>query len=372
MVEPDPGNSRLSHGGKALQARHADVLPDQSDLLDAGLHAVGKGAAGHFRDRDIAVPERNGGVRRHHRSRSHLSRALAGHADLSVPGLSADRPARAGGQADSRHQGFRRHAHRDRQAHQRQDGRVLQAGRQRRERAQGTRQGLREESRRQRRQQLRDLGREGRLVQEALSLAPDRRRVLRVGRRRLSQADVGRGRQEAKLFKTESGKFELARPTSKNMPTSSMPSSALPKERVGFPQWLAPKYSGEGDLFLVTPKTPMHAEGRSANIPHAISIYQPVSGGRNQMFLEMHPQGGAAARGIKNGDLVRIKSEHRLDHGRACTSRRRRGPIRSCCPSASAIGRTAAGPRIAARTRAPSSRTFPTRSRASPATTRRW
>jgi len=52
----------------------------------------------------------------------------------------------------------------------------------------------------------------------------------------------------------------------------------------------------------------MHAEGRSANIPQAISIYQPVSGGRNQMFLEMHPK-AAKARGIKNGDLVRIKSE---------------------------------------------------------------
>ena len=110
------------------------------------------------------------------------------------------------------------------------------------------------------------------------------------------------------LFKTESGKFELRSSYLEKYADFVNAKLGVAKERVGFPQWLEPKYSGNGDLFLVTPKTPMHAEGRSANIPQAISIYQPVSGGRNQTFLEMHPK-AAAARGIKSGDLVRVKSE---------------------------------------------------------------
>ena len=110
------------------------------------------------------------------------------------------------------------------------------------------------------------------------------------------------------LFKTESGKFELRSSYLEKHADFVNAKLGVAKERVGFPQWLEPKYSGNGDLFLVTPKTPMHAEGRSANIPQAISIYQPVSGGRNQTFLEMHPK-AAAARGIKSGDLVRVKSE---------------------------------------------------------------
>ena len=122
-------------------------------------------------------------------------------------------------------------------------------------------------------------------------------------RKPMSAEDV-----KKRLFITESGKFELRSSYLEKYADFVNAKLGVAKDRVGFPQWLEPKYSGKGDLFLVTPKTPMHAEGRSANIPQAISIYQPVSGGRNQMFLEMHPK-AAKARGIKNGDLVRIKSE---------------------------------------------------------------
>lgn len=122
-------------------------------------------------------------------------------------------------------------------------------------------------------------------------------------RKPMSAEDV-----KKRLLMTDSGKFELRSSYLEKYADFVNTKLGVAKERVGFPQWLEPKYSGKGDLFLVTPKTPMHAEGRSANIPQAISIYQPVSGGRNQTFLEMHPK-AAKARGIKSGDLVRVTSE---------------------------------------------------------------
>jgi thiosulfate reductase/polysulfide reductase chain A len=110
---------------------------------------------------------------------------------------------------------------------------------------------------------------------------------------------------KAMLLKTESGRFELRSSYLEKYADFVNSTLGVPKARVGFPQWLPPRYSGEGDLFLVTPKTAMHAEGRSANLPQAISLYQPVSGGRNEIFLEMHPR-PAEERGIRNGDLARI------------------------------------------------------------------
>ena len=110
------------------------------------------------------------------------------------------------------------------------------------------------------------------------------------------------------LLKTESGKFEFKSSYLEHYADFIAQRVGVPAERVGFPQWVAPKYTGNGDLHFVTPKTPMHAEGRSANIPHAIAMYQPNVGGRNQMFLEIHPA-TAAKRGIKNGDRVKISNE---------------------------------------------------------------
>lgn len=122
-------------------------------------------------------------------------------------------------------------------------------------------------------------------------------------RKPMSDADV-----KAKLLKTPSGKFELKSSYLAKYADYVTEKLGVPKEKVPFPQWVAPKHTGGGDLYFVTPKTPMHAEGRSANIPQAISIYQPVSGGRNEMFLEMHPT-AAKERGIRNGDRVKITSE---------------------------------------------------------------
>ncbi len=121
-------------------------------------------------------------------------------------------------------------------------------------------------------------------------------------RKPMSEAEV-----KAKLFKTPSGKFELKSSYLAKHADYVVEKLGIAKEKVPFPQWVEPKHSGGGDLYFVSPKTPIHAEGRSANIPQAISIYQPVSGGRNEMFLEMHPR-AARERGIKNGDRVKISS----------------------------------------------------------------
>jgi thiosulfate reductase/polysulfide reductase chain A len=110
------------------------------------------------------------------------------------------------------------------------------------------------------------------------------------------------------LIKTPSGKFELKSSYLEKYADYIVAKLGLAPERVGFPQWLEPKYAGGGDLYLITPKTAMHAEGRSANLPHAIALYQPVTGGRNQTYLEIHPA-TARARGIKDGGRVRLSTE---------------------------------------------------------------
>jgi anaerobic selenocysteine-containing dehydrogenase len=109
------------------------------------------------------------------------------------------------------------------------------------------------------------------------------------------------------LIKTESGRFEFKSSYLEHYADYIAEKLGIPAERVGFPQWVEPKHSGKGDLHFVTPKTAMHAEGRSANIPNAIALYQPNIGGRANMFLEIHPE-TAKARGIKDGDRVKIDS----------------------------------------------------------------
>lgn len=122
-------------------------------------------------------------------------------------------------------------------------------------------------------------------------------------RKPMSGAEV-----KEKLLKTESGRFELKSSYLEHYADFLNERLGIAKERVAFPQWVAPKYTGKGDLHFVTPKTAMHAEGRSANIPQAISIYQPVQAGRNEMFLEIHPA-TARERGIRNGDWVKISND---------------------------------------------------------------
>jgi len=108
-----------------------------------------------------------------------------------------------------------------------------------------------------------------------------------------------------KLLKSPSGKFELKSSKLEEIADFVVAKLNVKKELVSFPQWVEPQYSGTGDLFLVTPKTALHAEGRSANIPQAVAHYQPVGGSPSELFLQMHPK-PAAERGIRNLDRVRI------------------------------------------------------------------
>ena len=111
-----------------------------------------------------------------------------------------------------------------------------------------------------------------------------------------------------KLLKTKSGKFEFKSSYFEKYADFIVERAGVAAEKVPFPHWVAPKYTGNGDLHLIATKTSVHGEGRTANIPAAISIYQPTAGGRNQLFLEIHPE-TAAKRGIKNGDRVKISND---------------------------------------------------------------
>ncbi|HXF65192.1 MAG TPA: molybdopterin-dependent oxidoreductase [Burkholderiales bacterium] len=124
--------------------------------------------------------------------------------------------------------------------------------------------------------------------------------------RRMTQEEV-----KAKLLKTPSGKFELrAGYVQDNEKYASYIEKQLgiARERVGFPQWVEPKFFGGGDLHFISPKVPLQAEGRAANLPHAIAISQPVLGGKKTVYLEIHPE-TAKRRGIRDGDRVRVRSE---------------------------------------------------------------
>lgn len=111
-----------------------------------------------------------------------------------------------------------------------------------------------------------------------------------------------------KLLKTASGKFEFKSAHLEKNAEWIAKNAGVSAERVGFPQWIEPKYTGGGDLHFITAKKAMHAEGRSANMPHAIALMQPTAGGNQQALLEIHPS-TAKQRGIKNGDRVKLSSE---------------------------------------------------------------
>ncbi len=112
---------------------------------------------------------------------------------------------------------------------------------------------------------------------------------------------------KAKLIKTASGKFEFKSAFIEKHADNFSQKLGIPAERIGLIQWVPPKHTGGGDLHFVTPKTAMHAEGRGANLPHAIAYQQPMHGGNRTVYLEIHPD-TARKRGIRNGDKVKIKS----------------------------------------------------------------
>lgn len=110
-----------------------------------------------------------------------------------------------------------------------------------------------------------------------------------------------------KLLKTPSGKFEFKSGYLEAKGDWVMAKTGRAADKYMFPHWEAPKYTGGGSLHLITPKMAMHAEGRSANLPVSISLYQPTTGGRKGTVVEVHPA-VAAEKGIKTGDKVVLKS----------------------------------------------------------------
>ncbi|MGJ7459237.1 molybdopterin-dependent oxidoreductase [Halomonas sp. MA07-2] len=122
--------------------------------------------------------------------------------------------------------------------------------------------------------------------------------------RQMSEEEV-----QHNLFKTPSGKFEVRSGFLEQHAEYIERELGIPRDRVGLVQWVEPVHTGgDGDLYFVTPKTPLHAEGRGANVPHQMAVHQPIVGGRNTVYLEVHPQ-TAKDRGIRNGDRVRITSD---------------------------------------------------------------
>ncbi|TVR79384.1 MAG: molybdopterin oxidoreductase [Rhodospirillales bacterium] len=119
----------------------------------------------------------------------------------------------------------------------------------------------------------------------------------------ISAAEVGE-----KLLKTPSGKFEFRSGLLEKHAGYISSHLDIPEERVGLIQWVVPKYTGGGDLHFVTPKVPVHAEGRGANLPQSIVLTQPTVGGFGEVYLEINPE-TAKARGIAHGGQVRISSE---------------------------------------------------------------
>jgi thiosulfate reductase / polysulfide reductase chain A len=120
--------------------------------------------------------------------------------------------------------------------------------------------------------------------------------------KRMTAEDV-----KTKLIKTPSGKFEIRSGVLEANADWISAKTGRDKKKLMFPIWEEPKNPGGGDLFMVTPKVAMHAEGRGGNIPVAIALLQPMLGGRDKAYIEVHPE-TARKRGIKDGDKIRLKS----------------------------------------------------------------
>ncbi len=110
------------------------------------------------------------------------------------------------------------------------------------------------------------------------------------------------------LFKTPSGKFELRSSWLEEHADWIAEKTGRDRDKLMFAHWEVPQHPGGGDLYMVTPKVAMHAEGRGANIPVAIATLQPVLGGRSTAYIEINPK-TARARGIANGAKVRLRSD---------------------------------------------------------------
>lgn len=110
-----------------------------------------------------------------------------------------------------------------------------------------------------------------------------------------------------KLLKTPSGKFEVRSGWLEANSDWIAAKTGRDPAKLMFPHWEEPSHPGGGDLYMVTPKVALHAEGRGGNLPVAIANLQPVLGGRDTAYIEINPV-TARARGIADGERVRIKS----------------------------------------------------------------
>ncbi len=110
-----------------------------------------------------------------------------------------------------------------------------------------------------------------------------------------------------KLLKTDSGKFEFKSSKLAHESEWIAKTTGRDPKRLMYPQWEEPKHTGSGDLHFVSPKTAMHCEGRGANVPNAIALFQPTVGGKTQAVCEVHPS-VAAAKGFRDGDRIKIKN----------------------------------------------------------------
>jgi len=110
-----------------------------------------------------------------------------------------------------------------------------------------------------------------------------------------------------KLLKTPSGMFEVRSGWLEAHADWIAEKTGRDKTKLMFPIWEEPKHPGGGDMYMVTPKVALHAEGRGANLPVAIANLQPTMGGRNTVYIEINPK-TARAKGIPDGARVRVKS----------------------------------------------------------------
>ena len=111
-----------------------------------------------------------------------------------------------------------------------------------------------------------------------------------------------------KLLKTPSGKFEFRSSALEAHAEWIAGATGRDPATLMFPQWEPPVHPGGGDLYLVTPKVALHAEGRGHNIPMVIAHLQPTVGGRGEAFVEINPK-TARERGIADLDRVKISSD---------------------------------------------------------------
>lgn len=153
---------------------------------------------------------------------------------------------------------------------------------------------------------VRDVGREGGLVQEALSLASDACRILRVGRQGLGETDFARGGRGQALedpIGQVRDPFGLAR----SLCGVDRCRDGPRQDQADVPDLGGAEAPGRPGPLSRHAEAALHAEGRGHDIPMVVAHLQPVVGGRGEAFAEINPE-TARQRGIKDRDWIKIRS----------------------------------------------------------------